>query len=106
MRPGALLINTARAALIDGDALQEALRAGKIAGAALDVFDPEPPAGHHPLHAFPNVILTPHIAAATAEAQTTAVRECLSNIRHALSGQPRNLLNEEVMSRWTTLSSC
>jgi D-3-phosphoglycerate dehydrogenase len=106
MKPGASLINTARGALVDIDALQEALEDGRIAAAALDVFDPEPPPGALRLQSHPNVILTPHIAAATTEAQTTAVRECLANIRHFVSGHPRNLLNEEVVTRCPAPSSC
>lgn len=106
MKPGVLLVNTARGALIDGDALLEGLQNGRIAGAALDVFDPEPLEEDHLLRALPNVILTPHIAAATTEAQRRAIRECLANIRHALAGRPRNLVNEEVLARWATPLSC
>lgn len=65
LRPGAIVINTSRGEVLDVNALAEAIRSGKIAGAALDVFDPEPPAPGFPLLGFDNVILTPHLAART-----------------------------------------
>ncbi len=61
MRPGAMLINTSRGGLVDEAALIDALRAGKVQGAGLDVFDPEPPLPDNPLLTMPNVVLAPHI---------------------------------------------
>ena len=68
MKPTAILINMCRGEVLDAAALAAAIRAGKIAGAAIDVFDPEPPAADFPLLGFDNVLLTPHMAARTATA--------------------------------------
>jgi D-3-phosphoglycerate dehydrogenase len=69
MKPGVRLINCARGGLIDERALAEAIRAGKVAGAALDVFETEPTPPHNPLLALDEVITTPHLGASTTEAQ-------------------------------------
>src|SRR5205823_11516121 len=70
MRDGVRLVNAARGELVDEEALVAALRSGKVAGAALDVFSSEPYSG--PLLELPNVVVTPHLAASTAEAQDRA----------------------------------
>ncbi len=94
MKPGVRLINCARGELIDERALAEAICAGKVAGAALDVFAQEPPPAGHPLALLPQVIVTPHIAGSTEEAQEIVgyriaeqVREYLKNglIIHAVN---------------------
>jgi len=74
MRPGARILNCARGGIINEAALAEALTAGHIAGAALDVFVQEPP-GDNPLLRLPNVVLTPHLGASTVEAQESVARE-------------------------------
>ncbi len=72
MKPGVMLINTARGTVLDTEALLEALEEGQVSGAGLDVFEPEPPPSDHPLLQHPRVVLTPHIAAQTTEAQQYA----------------------------------
>ena len=68
MRPGAVLVNAARGGVVDEAALARALREGRLGGAALDVFDDEPLGADHPFAGVPNLILTPHVAGVTAEA--------------------------------------
>lgn len=82
---GARIVNAARGALIDLDALDAALESGHVAGAALDVFPVEPPPPH-PVFAHPNVVLTPHLAASTAEAQDRAGIAVAEQVAAALGG--------------------
>jgi phosphoglycerate dehydrogenase-like enzyme len=91
MKPGAYLINTARGALVDADALADALRAGHLAGAGLDVFSEEPlPADANPFRELSNVVLTPHIGAVTAEANTRSRAMPVDNIIAFLEGRPQH----------------
>lgn len=99
LRPGALLVNTARGALINPEALIAALRSGQLGGAALDVTDPEPPPIDSPLRKLPNVIVTPHIAVRTCDARRAAVVGCLRNVASFVAGQPSSVVNPEVLSR-------
>ena len=87
MREDAWLVNVARGSLVDTDALVEALRAGAIAGAALDVTDPEPLPDGHPLWELPNVLITPHVAN-PAEAEKRAYAERVrENVRRLGAGE-------------------
>lgn len=92
MKRNAILINTARGALIDTGALAEALSDGTIAAAAIDVLPQEPPIDGDPLleYAGDNLILTPHIAWGTVEARQNAINEVAANVRAFLAGEIRN----------------
>ncbi|MBZ0071827.1 MAG: glycerate dehydrogenase [Gammaproteobacteria bacterium] len=92
MKPGALLINTARGGLVDEAALLAALRAGRPGGAGLDVLTEEPPRHGNPLlaPALPNLIVTPHIAWASREARQRLVDGVAANIRAFCAGEVRN----------------
>lgn len=88
MKPTAFLINTGRGGLVDQAALIEALADARIAGAALDVTDPEPPPRGDPLLSAPNLILTPHIGSATRTARERMAELAVENLLAALDGKP------------------
>jgi phosphoglycerate dehydrogenase-like enzyme len=91
MRPSAILLNTARAAIVDHDALVEALREGRLAGAGLDVFVEEPlPVETNPFRGLDNVVLTPHVGAVTADAAARSRAMPVDNILAWLDGKPHN----------------
>ena len=87
MKPTALLINCARGPIVDEAALIEALENGRLAGAGLDVTDPEPVAPDSPLFKLPNVIVTPHYAPTTVESATRVSKIAAENINAVLAGQ-------------------
>ena len=87
MRPTAILINTSRGEVIDEAALADALAAGKLAGAGIDVFQREPPVGS-PLLGAPRILLTPHLGASTTEAQIRVAIETADNVLEVLAGRP------------------
>lgn len=86
MKPGSYLVNTARGGLVDEAALVRVLEQGRLAGAALDVFDPEPPGSANPLNRMRNVVLTPHISAGTRDAFLTKMRFVFGNLERFWAG--------------------
>jgi D-3-phosphoglycerate dehydrogenase len=92
MKPTAILINTARGAVVDEAALIDALAAGRIAGAGLDVFSAEPLPAGHPFARLPNVVITPHCAGITAEALEAGLRMAVQNIWEFLAGHPAHVV--------------
>jgi phosphoglycerate dehydrogenase-like enzyme len=87
MRPGAILVNTARGALVDESALVEALESGRLGGAGLDVFEREPPGADSRLLSMPQVVLTPHSATGTAESLREKAQFYGANIARVLRGE-------------------
>ena len=92
MKSSAILINTARGALVDTAALADALQSGEIAAAAIDVLPKEPPVDGDPLLDYEgdNLIVTPHIAWSTDRARQEAIAELAANVAAFLDGQERN----------------
>jgi len=100
MKPGVRIINCARGGLIDEAALLDALNSGKVAGAAIDVFDPEPPPADHALVKHPSVLVTPHLGASTEEAQiSVAVEAAHLLINYFKTGQIRFSVNMPTLDR-------
>jgi glycerate dehydrogenase len=93
MKPGALLVNTARGGLVDEAALAAALRAGRPGAAALDVVSHEPMRADCPLLGLPNCLITPHVAWASEEARRRLLDLVLANVKAYLAGTPQNVVN-------------
>lgn len=102
MRPGSLLINTARGELIETDALVKALSTGQIGGAGLDTFNPEPPPADSPLWGLPTLVATPHVGANTAEARDRvgllAVQQII-DFWNGIAPDPRAVVNRHLYAQ-------
>ena len=101
MKDTAILVNTGRGPLVDQVALYEALKAGRIAGAALDVTEPEPIAPKDPLLSLGNVVIAPHIASASTATRSRMAMLAAENLLAALAGRvPKDAVNREIAARW------
>jgi phosphoglycerate dehydrogenase-like enzyme len=97
MKPGSYLINASRGPVVDEAALIKVLQEGHLAGAGLDVFDPEPPLPDNPLLKMPNVVVTPHIASGTDRGISAMMHGTVDQILQVLRGErPPSMLNPEV----------
>lgn len=100
MKDGVRIVNAARGALIHDQDLADAIQSGKVAGAALDVYETEPPPADHPLVGLDNVIDTPHLAASTSDAQVTVAEEAAHLVADALLKQVyHNVVNQDVLKK-------
>jgi D-3-phosphoglycerate dehydrogenase len=98
VKPGTILVNSARGALVDLDAVHDALVSGRLGGAAMDAYESEPPPVDHPIFTLPNVIATPHASAWVEETFEAIARTGAENLWEALSGAlPRFGVNPEVL---------
>ncbi len=100
LKPTAILVNTARGGIVDETALAAALKAGRLAGAGLDVVVDEPLKCEHPLNGVPNLILTPHMAGVTEEAMMRMAQDSAQDILRVLRGErPKYPVNREVLPK-------
>jgi phosphoglycerate dehydrogenase-like enzyme len=96
-KPDAVLVNASRGGVVDESALAAALQSGRLAGAAIDVYDPEPPARENPLFALPNVLVTPHIAGVTIDSVAKLCSATATDVIAGLRGiRPPHLVNPEA----------
>lgn len=99
MRPSSLFINAARGPLVNEEDLAEALKAGWIAGAVVDVLSAEPVRPENPLLTAPNIVITPHLAWAAREARQRLMRATAENVRAFLEGRPQQLVNGDWLEK-------
>ncbi len=99
MKPGSIFVNTARAAIVDEDALLAALRGGRLAGAGLDVFSREPLPPDNPWVQLDNVVLTPHVGWVTHDSSERMMKMPVDNIVAFLEGNPANVVNPGALDR-------
>jgi phosphoglycerate dehydrogenase-like enzyme len=92
MKRGVYIVNCARGGLVDQEALLTALDSGQVAGAGLDVTDPEPLPVGHPLLEHPNVIVTPHVASATVAGRRRLYAHAIDNALNVLAGRPATIV--------------
>jgi phosphoglycerate dehydrogenase-like enzyme len=97
MKPTAYLVNTSRGPIVDEAALADALRARRIAGAGLDVFDEEPLPPDHPFLSLENAVLTPHLGYVTKETYDQFYQDTVEDIRGFLSGEPLRVINPQAL---------
>jgi D-3-phosphoglycerate dehydrogenase len=99
MKPGSVLVNTARGAIVDQEALAHVLRHGPLGAAGLDVFTDEPLPAASPLRSLPNVVLTPHIGGATYDTEANHSKLIADDVARILRGdKPVNCVNPEVLT--------
>jgi len=97
MKPKAVLVNTSRGPIVDEAALLEALQSGRLAHAALDVYDREPLPAGHPLRKLPNVTLLPHLGYVAEEVYASFWSDCVENVEAWLAGKPIRVVNPESL---------
>ena len=98
MKPKAVLVNTSRGPIVDEHALVEALESGRLAHAALDVYDREPLPAGHPLRRLPNVTLLPHLGYVAEEVYASFWSDCVENVEAWLGGKPIRVVNSEALA--------
>ncbi len=99
MQPTAYLINTSRGPIVEEAALIEALRAGRIAGAGIDVYDREPPAADHPFRTLDNVTVTPHLGYVTRETLHAFYSDSIEAVAAFLDGAPIRIANPQALEQ-------
>jgi len=98
MKPKAVLVNTSRGPIVDEKALVDALQSGRLAHAALDVYDREPLPADHPLRGLQNVTLLPHLGYVAEEVYASFWSDCVENVDAWLSGKPIRVINSEALA--------